>query len=95
MTSDLTRVDLSQFEKHKKPWYSCDSSRQTYYTANYEIRFVIGAAAQVDAELWFKNQKYSEPSSFKIEWDEGAKISAPREIPTAVSTTYDRFRTPA
>ena len=94
MTSDLTKVDLSQFQKHKKPWYSCDSSMPTYYTAAYEVRFVMRAAAAVDAELWFNNQKYNEPSSFNVEWEEGVSVPAPKEIPGAVETNYDRFRGP-
>lgn len=91
MTSDLTRVDLSQFQKHKKPWYSCDSF-PTWYSAEYEIKFVVGAAAAVDSELWFKNQKYNEPNAFKVDWDEGASVSAPREIPTERNRDYDRYR---
>lgn len=94
MTSNLSGIDLKQFQKHKKPWYSCDSSMPTYYTAAYEIRFKMAAAAAVEAELWFKDKKYSEPSSFKIDWEEGASVSAPREIPGAVETNYDRYRGP-
>jgi len=91
MTSDLTKVDLSEFKKHKSHWWQC-GSLPTYYSTEYEIRFVMGAAAAVEAELWFKNQKYSEPNSFKVDWEDGASVSAPRDVPGAVEHNYDRFR---
>ena len=50
------------------------------------------AAAGVESELWFKNEKYSEENSFKVDWQEGSTVSAPREIPAAVEHNYDRFR---
>lgn len=91
MKSDLTGVNLSRFQKHKSPWYTCDSL-PTWYSAEYEIRFVVGAAANVEAELWFKDQKYNEASAFSIDWDEGASKSAPQELPVELGNNYDRYR---
>lgn len=91
MTSDLTGVALSQFKKHKTPWYSCDSI-PTYYSAKYDIKFVIGAAANVEAELWFKDKKYNEPNSFSVDWDEGATVAAPPELPVELGNNYNRYR---
>ena len=91
MTSDLTKVSLDQFEKHKSPWYSCDKV-PTWYSTEYEIQFHISAAASVETELWFRGKKYSEPNSFKLEWEEGATVSAPKEVVWAVNSNYDRFR---
>lgn len=91
MTSDLTRVNVSEFQKHKKKWYHCDST-PTWYSTDYELRFNISAAGTVETELWFKNRKYSEPNSFTIEWEAGAGVSAPKEVIGAINTNYDRFR---
>lgn len=92
MSSDLSKMPLTNFEKHKSPWYAFCDKQPSYYTCSYEIRFIMQAAVGVESELWFKNQKYNEVNSFKVDWQEGTSVSAPREIPSAVEHNYDRFR---
>ena len=76
MTSDLTSIDLNQFTKHKNQWWRCHSE-PTYYSVIYQIRFAPAVVANVEAELWFKDQKYSMPNSIHVEWQEGISASAP------------------
>jgi hypothetical protein len=52
---------------------------QTHYRARYHIRFNIRPAG-VDFELRFKGTRYNEANSFEVQWEEGAAISAPREL---------------
>lgn len=54
------------------------SSREKYRIADHEIRIVVGST-DIKFELWFKGQQYNRPNSIRVEWLEGASVSAPNE----------------
>jgi hypothetical protein len=84
---------MSEFEvvKEHRSWYKKLSSRDKYRIAQHEIRFVIGST-DIKFELWFKGERYNRPNSIRVEWLEGAAISAPNENRRVDSNILDGIR---
>lgn len=89
MTSDLTSVPLSSFEKKKKRGWQFWKKYQTHYKASYTIRFLLKHAS-VESELLFRGQKYNQANSFHVTWDVGANVAAPREHRKHEESSPDR-----
>ena len=77
MTSDLTKVDLKKFQKIKKHWWEF-KKRPSYYKACYKIKFILNAA-NIESELWFANERYSEKSAFQVQFEPGMWKPRPKE----------------
>ncbi|KIW94189.1 uncharacterized protein Z519_05505 [Cladophialophora bantiana CBS 173.52] len=77
MRSDLTAVDVKNFEKVKKHWWQL-KKKPTYYKVVYNIRFMINAA-NIESELWFNGKKYSTPNSFRVQFESGMWRQRPKE----------------
>ncbi|KIW66690.1 hypothetical protein PV04_05998 [Phialophora macrospora] len=77
MNSDLSKVDVRNFEKVKKRWWQL-SKQPSYYKVAYAIKFILNAA-NIESELWFDGKKYNEPSSFRVHFESGMWRPRPKE----------------
>jgi hypothetical protein len=91
MTSDLTSVPVSSFEKKKKRWWKFKSSEKSYFRACYTIRFEMKPAA-IDSQLLFQDKPFSMPNSFEVRWEAGADMAAPKEHRQENRANFDRLR---
>ncbi|KUJ22737.1 uncharacterized protein LY89DRAFT_714475 [Mollisia scopiformis] len=73
--SDLSAVSHKKFVEHqgKRSFFR---KGEPYYEARYDVKFVIGAAADARFELWFQGQQWTSPNAIKIDWQEGANVPA-------------------
>jgi hypothetical protein len=74
--SDLRSVPLANFEKKKRSWWQFWKKYQTYYIANYEIKFRMRPAG-IEFELWYKGQRFVN-DQISVDWEEGAQMSSPK-----------------
>lgn len=65
--ADLTSLGLDQLKVEKAPSKSLLNFKvQKYYRADFETRFIVGAA-DLKAEIWFKGKPYGE-KYISIKW---------------------------
>ncbi|ETI22823.1 hypothetical protein G647_06899 [Cladophialophora carrionii CBS 160.54] len=77
MNSDLSKIDIQNFEKVKKHWWQLNK-QPSYYKVAYGIKFILNAA-NIESELWFDGKKYNEPSSFRVHFESGMWRPRPKE----------------
>jgi hypothetical protein len=77
MNSDLSKVDIHNFEKVKKRWWQLNK-QPSYYKVAYGIKFILNAA-NIESELWYNGKKYNEPSSFRVHFESGMWRPRPKE----------------
>lgn len=66
---------------------------EPYYEARYDVKFVIGAAADATFELWFRGQQWTAPNAVRIDWREGENVPAhPAEANTGKIYTVGKSR---
>jgi hypothetical protein len=78
ITANLSNLTLNDFElvKGHKSWFKRITPREKYRTAEHEIRVVIGPA-DIKFELWYGGSQYNKSNSIRVDWQEGATVSAP------------------
>ena len=64
---DLTDLGLDKLEARKGPTGKFFKRDQKYYRATFETKFIIGAAADLKIEVWFKGRQYNE-KYVSVDW---------------------------
>jgi hypothetical protein len=78
ITSNLSSLTLNDFDlvKEHKSWFKRITPRDKYRTAEHQIKVVIGPA-DIQFELWYDGSQYNKPNSIRVDWEDGATVSAP------------------
>ena len=77
MKSDLSAVDVKNFEKVKKRWWQMNK-KPSFYKVTYDIKFILNAA-NIESELWFSGRKYNDPNAFQVAFESGMWKRRPKE----------------